>query len=269
MLVVIVILGILAAILFVALDPATRFADARDARRRAEVVSILNAVLKYQVDNDGDLPTGIDAVTGSFQVFGTAGSGCDSTCTNETTVAACLNLNTPLVDKYLSAIPLDPKTGLFWLADVGQDLWEEIDLVEKGGNYGWEYREGTREQTIRKSLMDLLQRKADPPRGSNFLDPVHEYSHAEGLSITGGFVYRGKEIPALQGYYIYGDWKFGTVWGLKIDEKTKKVIDNVVLFKAKNNAEEKYNWTAFGADKNGEVLMMSWGGRIFRMEEGK
>jgi quinoprotein glucose dehydrogenase len=160
---------------------------------------------------------------------------------------------------------IDPDTGLFWLADVGQDLWEEIDLVEKGGNYGWEYREGKHDFVFRKALMELLRSKADPPRGTEFLDPIHEYSHADGLSITGGFVYRGKKIPALQGYYIYGDWKYGTVWGLKIDEKTKQVIENVVLFKAKDNAEEKFNWTAFGEDNDGEILMLSWGGRIFRM----
>src|SRR3989338_5037918 len=88
-LIVIVILSILASIIFVAVDPATRFGDARDARRRSEVVSILNAILKYQVDNDGDLPAGIDAVTASSQVLGTAGSGCDATCTATTTVAAC------------------------------------------------------------------------------------------------------------------------------------------------------------------------------------
>lgn len=164
---------------------------------------------------------------------------------------------------------IDPETGLFWLADVGQDLWEEIDLVEKGGNYGWEYREGKHEFVFRKPLMELLMSKADPPRGTEFLDPIHEYSHADGLSITGGFVYRGKKIPALQGHYIYGDWKYGTVWGLKIDEKTRKVIDNVVLFKTKDNIEEKFNWTAFAEDQDGEVLMMSWDGRIFRMVEGK
>ena len=111
LLIVIVILAILAAIIFVAVDPATRFGDARDARRRSEVVSILNAVLKYQVDNDGDLPTGIDAVTASSQVLGTSGSGCDSTCTDATTVAACVDLTTPLVDTYLAAIPIDPDTG--------------------------------------------------------------------------------------------------------------------------------------------------------------
>ncbi len=160
---------------------------------------------------------------------------------------------------------IDPETGLFWLADVGQDLWEEIDLVEKGGNYGWEYREGKHDLAFRKKFMELLGRKADPPRGTQLIDPIHEYSHADGLSVTGGFVYRGEKIPALQGYYIYGDWKYGTVWGLRIDEKTKQVVENLVLFKAKNNAEEKFNWTAFCEDSDGEILMLSWGGRIFRM----
>ena len=111
LLVVIVIIAILAAIIFVAVDPGKRFGDARDARRRSEVVSILNAVLKYQVDNDGDLPTVIDAVTATSQVLGTAGSGCDTTCTATTTVAACVDLDTDLVDTYLAAIPQDPKTG--------------------------------------------------------------------------------------------------------------------------------------------------------------
>ena len=111
LLVVIVIIAILAAIILVAVDPATRFGDARDARRRSEVVSILNAVLKYQVDNDGDLPTGIDAVTATSQVLGTAGSGCDSTCTDATTIAACVDLSASLVDTYLAAMPTDPDTG--------------------------------------------------------------------------------------------------------------------------------------------------------------
>lgn len=111
LLVVIVIIGILAAIIFVAIDPARRFGDARDARRRSEVVSILNAVLKYQVDNDGDLPTGIDAVTGSFQVLGTNASGCNSGCGAFTTLAACLDLSGDLVDEYLASIPVDPEDG--------------------------------------------------------------------------------------------------------------------------------------------------------------
>lgn len=111
LLIVIVIISILAAIIFVAVDPATRFSDARDARRRSEIVSILNAVLHFQVDNNGTLPTGIDAVPASSQVLGTAATGCDSGCGAITTVAACLNLTTDLVDIYLATIPLDPLAG--------------------------------------------------------------------------------------------------------------------------------------------------------------
>jgi prepilin-type N-terminal cleavage/methylation domain-containing protein len=111
LLVVIVIIGILATIIFVAVDPATRFADARDARRKAEVVSILNATLKYMVDNGGSLPSALDAVPASSQVLGTDAAGCDTTCTDATTVAACANLTADLVDTYLAAIPTDPDTG--------------------------------------------------------------------------------------------------------------------------------------------------------------
>lgn len=118
LLIVIIIISVLAAIIFVAVDPGSRFADARNARRRSEVVSILNAVLKYQVDNDGDLPSVIDAITGTNQVLGTDATGCDSGCTNGgTTVAACANLSTDLVDKYLAAIPLDPDTGTAGFTD--------------------------------------------------------------------------------------------------------------------------------------------------------
>lgn len=112
LLVVIVIIGILAAIIFVAVDPGTRFADARDSRRKAEVVSVLNAVLKYQVDNNGSLPAGIDATPATAQVLGTDASGCNTTCTAQTTVAACVDLSGSLVDTYLASIPIDPSTGL-------------------------------------------------------------------------------------------------------------------------------------------------------------
>lgn len=114
LLIVIVIISILAAIIYVAVDPATRFGDARNARRRSEVVSILNAILKYQVDNNGSLPAGIDTDTVTGQVLGIAGSGCDSTCGAITTEAACLDLTAALVSTgsgYLAAIPTDPSTG--------------------------------------------------------------------------------------------------------------------------------------------------------------
>jgi len=112
LLVVIVIIGILAAVVFVALDPGRRFGESRDATRWSEVNSVLNGVLKYQVDNDGDLPTDIDSASTTNQVLGTNGAGCDSGCTDGgATEGDCADLTSELVDTYLASIPQDPKTG--------------------------------------------------------------------------------------------------------------------------------------------------------------
>jgi len=98
----------------------------------------------------------------------------------------------------------DRATGRIWAADVGEDLWEEINVVQKGGNYGWSIREGT---------------KAFGPRGRGepTVDPVFEYDHQVGKSITGGFVYRGREIPELVGKYLYGDFVSGRLWAVDVD----------------------------------------------------
>jgi glucose/arabinose dehydrogenase len=104
----------------------------------------------------------------------------------------------------------DAKTGQLWAGDVGQNEWEEISLIEKGGNHGWNAREG---------FHPFARGKGDGP----FVEPVVEYSHREGLSVTGGVVYRGTEISGLDGVYIYGDFAFGTVWGIRmIDGKPTK-----------------------------------------------
>lgn len=111
LLIVIGIIAFLASAIFIAVDPAKRFAEARNARRWTDVSSVLEAVLEYAVDNTGTLPAGIDAVLGTSQVLGTNASGCDSGCTAKTTVAACLDLSGSLVDQYLSSIPIDPSAG--------------------------------------------------------------------------------------------------------------------------------------------------------------
>ncbi|HEY4477976.1 MAG TPA: prepilin-type N-terminal cleavage/methylation domain-containing protein [Candidatus Paceibacterota bacterium] len=105
-------IGILAGIVIVALNPGKQLGDTRNAQRRSDVNTILNAVYQYAIDNDGNLPTAIDAVTGSSQVLGTAASGLDSTCTATTTVAAGIDLSTDLVPTYIVGIPTDPKTGV-------------------------------------------------------------------------------------------------------------------------------------------------------------
>ena len=100
-------------------------------------------------------------------------------------------------------LSFDRQTGRLWLADVGQDLLEEINVVEKGGNYGWRRREGTH------------------PFGSvvetaTLMDPVWEYDHQVGKSITGGCVVRGGPIAELEGRYLYGDHVTGRLWALAV-----------------------------------------------------
>lgn len=110
LLIAITILAILAAIILVAVDPAKRFAQARDARRAAETYSILNAILNYMADNAGAVPAGIDNDSGTSQVIGTAGSGCNTGCSPAgTTQNSCVDLTTPLVDQFIISIPIDPR----------------------------------------------------------------------------------------------------------------------------------------------------------------
>ena len=96
----------------------------------------------------------------------------------------------------------DAPTGDLWAGDVGQNVWEEIDLIVKGGNYGWNAREG---------LHSFPNGAGEGP----FIDPVAEYHHREGVSVTGGCVYRGKAIPELDGVYVYADFVSGNIWGLR------------------------------------------------------
>jgi len=109
----------------------------------------------------------------------------------------------------------DRKTGVLWCADVGQNLWEEINLVTKGGNYGWSLREGTH--------------PFGPGGGAtrtDFIEPIWEYDHQVGKSITGGTVYRGKRVPELVGKYVYADYVTGKIWALDYDADQKKVRGN-------------------------------------------
>ena len=104
----------------------------------------------------------------------------------------------------------DRSTGDLRGGDVGQNKWEEIDLILKGKNYGWRPREGRHATRGVKDASDAASR---------FEEPVAEYDHSEGISVTGGFVYRGAKHPSMQGIYLYGDYQFGTVWGLRYDTK--------------------------------------------------
>ncbi len=153
--------------------------------------------------------------------------------------------------------------GHLWCADVGQDLYEEINWITNGGNYGWQYREGPVPFTLNTDT---------PPADAKFIEPVFAYNHGEGLSITGGFVYTGKALPDLAGAYVYGDFVLGKVWALKTDD-AGKVQSNTLLFTSPqtpaDNPKKKPNVlikpTAFGPDASGEVIVLDWNGGLYRL----
>jgi glucose/arabinose dehydrogenase len=155
--------------------------------------------------------------------------------------------------------------GRFWCADVGQDLIEEINLIVKGGDYGWSYREG--------SGTFVLRNEKDP-EGAQFIDPIFQYDHATGLSITGGYIYQGNALPDLKDSYIYGDFVIGKIWSLKTDD-AGKVSGNTLVYTspqgeptgAKKKPSVLVKPTAFCPDKNGELLVLCWNGAIYRAQK--
>src|SRR5678816_4155915 len=100
-----------------------------------------------------------------------------------------------------------------WAGDVGQGAVEEIDLVVRGGNFGWRVYEGDRSNVNPENLP-----------ASSFVAPVHAYTRAEGACVIGGHVYRGSALPALVGSYVYGDFVSGRVWALVHDGQ--QVVSN-------------------------------------------
>ena len=147
----------------------------------------------------------------------------------------------------------DPATGDLYIADVGQNAWEEVDVATaahgagRGANFGWSAMEG------------LHCFKVTPCDPGLFTLPVLEYSHADGCSVSGGFVYRGAAIPDLQGHYFYADYCSGWVRSFRLQD---------------GQAVEPHQWAAlapggsvpsFGQDAAGEIYVLSAGGRVFRI----
>jgi len=141
----------------------------------------------------------------------------------------------------------DSETGNLWLGDVGQDLWEMIHLIKRGGNYGWSVMEG--------SHPFQLHRKRGP---TPIVPPIVEHPHSEFRSIIGGFVYHGSRLKELRGAYIYGDHETGKIWGLRYDGT--KVTWNQEL------AQSTVKIVAFGEDREGELYVVPLSGEIFRLE---
>jgi hypothetical protein len=141
----------------------------------------------------------------------------------------------------------DPVTNWLWAGDVGQNRFEEIDIIEKGKNYGWRIMEGNA--------------CFNPSSGCNMtglVRPIWDYGRSLGGSITGGHVYRGANVPALVGAYIYADFISSRIWALRYDginppQNTELLDTNIGI-------------ASFGVDRNNELYICAFDGRIYRFK---
>ena len=134
----------------------------------------------------------------------------------------------------------DSTTSKLWVGDVGQGEWEEIDVIVAGGNYGWNVREGAH--------------CFNPPNGcdNTFIEPISEYDHGLGRSVTGGFVYRGSAIANLVGWYVFGDFITGRLFGIP-EDSTSGVVAEVL-------AESGLQIVSFAEDSSGELYLLHFAG---------
>ncbi len=149
--------------------------------------------------------------------------------------------------------------GLLVVADVGQNTWEEVNLLEAGANLGWNAREG-------QSCFPP-DRSCSPPGETGLQDPIYVYSHDEGQSITGGFVYTGTSVPALQGRYIFGDFVSGRLWAISLPEPP--LAPQPQLVSATALGRFPILLSTFGQGPDGELYVADYGGGVvYRLEPG-
>ena len=144
----------------------------------------------------------------------------------------------------------DRLTGDLYIGDVGQDAWEEIDYLPAGSpggeNFGWNYYEG------------LHTYRGSPPGETKFVMPVAEYNHELGNAVIGGYVYRGQNLPAWWGVYLYGDYGSGRVWGLL--QLADGSWQNAQLF------DTGFSISSFGMDEDGEIYLVDDNGSIYMLK---
>ena len=143
----------------------------------------------------------------------------------------------------------DRATGDLWIGDVGQNAYEEINFVPAGqgagANFGWDHLEGFH-----------CFEPADGCQSEGTLLPIHEYGRDQGVSVTGGFVYRGQESPLLEGVYLFADFGAGTIWGLR---PSGDGFEHFVVFRSEINP------SSFGEDEAGEVYVANLAGGLYRI----
>lgn len=198
--------------------------------RAQDVTNVMGAILR--IDPDGDAPYGIP----TDNPF--AGN---ARCPQGFGGAPC-----PEIYAWGFRNPwrwsFDESTGELWLGDVGQNDWEEIDVVQRGLNYGWRIREGAHCNVNINPNCDT----------TGLTDPFWEYDHSVGASVTGGYVYRGSEIPGLVGHYLFGDFASGRVWGIPADGSAPAIefLDSDLLI------------SSFAQDATGEIFIVDYSGSL-------
>ena len=143
----------------------------------------------------------------------------------------------------------DTLAGALYLADVGQDRVEEIDIVTAGANLGWSIMEGDR----------CNARSAELCARDDLSAPIASYGHDEGVAVTGGYVYRGRRIPGLCGVYLYADYGSGRLWGLRYRDGRVRA--------ARHLLDTGLNISSFGQDGKGEMYVIDLNGRILRVAD--
>lgn len=157
---------------------------------------------------------------------------------------------------------IDRKTGDIWIGDVGEVSWEEIDFLPAssggGQNFGWRPREGSHDN-----------RHVSDPAPVPRVDPVLDYGRDEGMSVTGGYVYRGSEIPWLRGTYFYADYAMGWIRSFRYDGKSiSDRRDWTDMLEASLPDERNLrNISSFGEDAAGELYIVDLGGSIYRIAD--
>jgi putative heme-binding domain-containing protein len=141
----------------------------------------------------------------------------------------------------------DAATGDLWLGDVGQNKFEEVCLVQRGENHGWNVREAYAQ------FSDEYRRESE-----TYTEPLFAYEHGLGFSITGGYVYRADPESSFDGVYIFGDYNTRRVWGLR--QRDGKLLDVRELGTAPGGI------ASFGIDDRGELLLVTYSGRIYQLD---
>lgn len=142
----------------------------------------------------------------------------------------------------------DALTGNLYVGDVGQKAREEIDIIQKGKNYGWNIMEGY-----------ICTPGVNPNCQKNGLElPIFDYGRSEGTTVIGGYVYRGDEIPSLCGIYVYGDFGNGRIWGLRFNGKS--VTEHHLLLETRRQI------SSFGEDENHGLYLVDYNGEVLKIE---